>query len=45
MYNERKKVLTGATDENDVIVIKELVKVWNQHNSRKYSRSIDSIRP
>ena len=27
VYNERKKVLSGATDENDVVVIKELVKV------------------
>ena len=27
MYNERRKVLRGGTDEDDVVVLKELVKV------------------
>ena len=48
VYNERKRVLTGATDENDVVVIKELVKVWNQHNSKmqyifRFYTSIDIL--
>ncbi len=27
MYNERKRVLTGQTTENDVVIIKDLQKV------------------
>ena len=33
MASERKKIMTGATTENDVVVIKDIVKVSTSFNS------------
>ena len=36
MYAERKKVLNGQTTDNDVVIIKELVKVGKKMVYRWY---------
>ena len=40
VYAERKKVLSGGTEETDVVVIKNLVKVPYVHVAHCYSAAI-----